>query len=90
VITYRNFIYLHENLVLLLGAIFSDPMKHKCPICGRVVEKPRREAGRVETGPDFYPFCSERCKLLDLGVWLEGRYRIVERESDSDKKDNEG
>jgi endogenous inhibitor of DNA gyrase (YacG/DUF329 family) len=22
------------------------------------------------------PFCSERCKLLDLAAWAEGRYRI--------------
>ncbi|RPJ85506.1 MAG: DNA gyrase inhibitor YacG [Acidobacteria bacterium] len=22
------------------------------------------------------PFCSERCKLLDLGRWLEGSYRV--------------
>jgi endogenous inhibitor of DNA gyrase (YacG/DUF329 family) len=22
------------------------------------------------------PFCSERCKLLDLGAWLDGDYRI--------------
>ncbi len=26
--------------------------------------------------PRWDPFCSERCKLLDLGAWLEGRYRI--------------
>jgi endogenous inhibitor of DNA gyrase (YacG/DUF329 family) len=24
----------------------------------------------------FRPFCSERCKLLDLGNWLGERYRI--------------
>ena len=23
-----------------------------------------------------YPFCSERCKLLDLGQWTEESYRI--------------
>jgi endogenous inhibitor of DNA gyrase (YacG/DUF329 family) len=30
-------------------------------------------------GPEaapFRPFCSERCKLVDLGNWLGGRYRI--------------
>jgi len=26
--------------------------------------------------PAWRPFCSERCKLLDLGRWLDGRYRI--------------
>ena len=23
-----------------------------------------------------FPFCSERCKLIDLGRWLGGRYQI--------------
>lgn len=25
---------------------------------------------------DFYPFCSQRCQLLDLGSWLKGDYVI--------------
>ena len=31
--------------------------------------------------PDDYPprpFCSARCKLLDLGNWLEDKYRVSE------------
>ena len=23
-----------------------------------------------------YPFCSERCRLIDLGLWASGEYRI--------------
>jgi endogenous inhibitor of DNA gyrase (YacG/DUF329 family) len=26
--------------------------------------------------PRFRPFCSERCRLLDLGSWMDGRYRV--------------
>jgi uncharacterized protein len=26
--------------------------------------------------PLWRPFCSERCKLLDLGKWIDGKYRI--------------
>ncbi|MEE9487399.1 MAG: DNA gyrase inhibitor YacG, partial [Candidatus Brocadiales bacterium] len=26
----------------------------------------------------FFPFCSERCKLIDLGKWVEGEHRIEE------------
>ena len=26
--------------------------------------------------PNWRPFCSERCKLADLGRWLSGDYRI--------------
>jgi hypothetical protein len=26
--------------------------------------------------PEYRPFCSERCKMADLGRWLTGDYRI--------------
>jgi len=38
----------------------------KCPIC-------RKE---TRQGDPFFPFCSQRCKLVDLGAWATGRYRI--------------
>ena len=25
----------------------------------------------------FFPFCSRRCKLIDLGAWLDAEYKIV-------------
>jgi endogenous inhibitor of DNA gyrase (YacG/DUF329 family) len=40
----------------------------KCPTCGRAVEWV--EASR------FRPFCSERCKLIDLGAWATEKYAI--------------
>lgn len=40
----------------------------RCPICKREVA-PRRE------NPAF-PFCSERCKLIDLGKWLGEEYKV--------------
>lgn len=27
--------------------------------------------------PDWRPFCSERCKLLDLAKWVDGTYRVA-------------
>ena len=41
-------------------------MKLDCPVCKKPVE--RRD-------PDF-PFCSERCRLIDLGKWASGAYVI--------------
>ena len=32
--------------------------------------------------PDWQPFCSERCRLLDLSHWLEGDYRVPVSETD--------
>ena len=39
----------------------------QCPICKK--DAPYQ-------GNPFRPFCSERCKLLDLDNWLSERYRI--------------
>jgi endogenous inhibitor of DNA gyrase (YacG/DUF329 family) len=39
-----------------------------CPICGL------RAAPRAEN--KAFPFCSPRCKLVDLGKWLDEKYRI--------------
>ena len=51
-----------------------------CPICGRKAE------------PRHRPFCSERCRLIDLGRWLGGNYRIagaaLPEESDLDAPDD--
>lgn len=41
-----------------------------CPRCGQMVST---------TTSDVFPFCNERCRLLDLGQWLDGRYRIAGR-----------
>lgn len=40
----------------------------KCPTCGK--EIPWTEAQR------WRPFCSERCKLIDLGDWADGSNAI--------------
>lgn len=38
----------------------------------------------------YRPFCSKRCKLIDLGQWATGAYRVPEQEpnsgSDEDKE----
>jgi endogenous inhibitor of DNA gyrase (YacG/DUF329 family) len=39
----------------------------------------------MERNP-FRPFCSERCKLLDLGNWLSGAYSIPG--TDTSNEDN--
>jgi uncharacterized protein len=44
--------------------------KVSCPICERTLES----QGPKEW-PDW-PFCSPRCKMVDLGRWLGGAYRI--------------
>lgn len=46
--------------------------KRKCPQC----RKGFTSAGLSDT-PSF-PFCTQKCKLLDLGTWLSDGYAVVE------------
>lgn len=50
-----------------------------CPQC--------KQAASLDAGNRFRPFCSERCKLLDLGEWMSGRYTIPVAEDDADSAD---
>ncbi|HNT34559.1 MAG TPA: DNA gyrase inhibitor YacG [bacterium] len=50
----------------------SLPRAHKCPTCGKPVE-PRKPQ---DPTPPEYPFCSARCKQIDLGRWFLGNYAI--------------
>ena len=59
------------------------PKTVACPNCGNPVPwTPESE---------WRPFCSERCRLIDLGEWLEERHRISEpSEDDSPREHDEG
>jgi hypothetical protein len=48
-----------------------------CPICKKPLEKD--EQGNYSR---FFPFCSDRCRLVDLGRWLDGKYQIPVRSDD--------
>jgi uncharacterized protein len=54
-------------------------MKRSCPICRKPVE--------LATAPNF-PFCSERCRLLDLGNWPSEKYVISEPAFDESMFEN--
>jgi hypothetical protein len=47
----------------------------RCPTCRKVV---------LRAEPDF-PFCSERCRLIDLGKWASGGYVISNPLNQSDQ-----
>ena len=54
----------------------------QCPICKKPVDE--AEIGKPTS---TFPFCSERCKLIDLGRWLDGKYQIPAVEGTSDDDD---
>ena len=54
-------------------------MKWRCPICRKPTDS--------EAQPEF-PFCSERCKSLDLGNWASEKYVISEPVIDESTPNN--
>ncbi|HIB54908.1 MAG TPA: DNA gyrase inhibitor YacG [Nitrospirales bacterium] len=62
-------------------------MAIRCPTCDKT--------GSIE-GNAFRPFCSERCRLLDLNSWLTDQYRVpvddggVEQDSDDTVREFSG
>jgi uncharacterized protein len=51
--------------------------KHPCPQCGK------------PSARETYPFCSKRCKDIDLNRWLSGGYAIPVR-PDEDETEGDG
>jgi hypothetical protein len=45
-------------------------MGKRCPICKRPLPPASDPASR------YRPFCSQRCQLIDLGVWLDEGYTV--------------
>ena len=50
----------------------------QCPTCDRVVE--------WNANSPWRPFCSERCKLIDLGAWASEQHAIPGNEVEAEDK----
>jgi uncharacterized protein len=61
-----------SNPTPLGGATPAKAGIRPCPICGK------------PSGEGFRPFCSQRCRDVDLNRWLSGSYAIVGREDDDE------
>jgi hypothetical protein len=53
----------------------KSTLKLRCPIC----EKP------VKSSDAGFPFCSDRCRTIDLGKWASGEYVIPSPVQDSEE-----
>ena len=45
----------------------------RCPICKKPVNV---ASGPGSSTPKYFPFCSERCRIIDLGNWAAEKYVI--------------
>jgi endogenous inhibitor of DNA gyrase (YacG/DUF329 family) len=52
-----------------------------CPTCGKKVE--------WTESSKFRPFCSERCKQIDLGSWAEEKYKIAGKAAEEEQDSGE-
>ncbi len=52
----------------------NPPKALFCPTCRKV----------VLATDDYFPFCSDRCRILDLGKWASGDYKISSPIQDPD------
>ena len=50
---------------------------HSCRVCGK----------SVKTAEPTFPFCSDRCRLVDLGKWFNESYRMTRRIDEVDEVD---
>jgi uncharacterized protein len=53
----------------------KEKLQLRCPICKK----------SVATGSSDFPFCSERCRTIDLGRWASGDYVIPSPLTDTEK-----
>ena len=58
---------------------YAFVMERRCPVCNKFSDS--------ERNADF-PFCSERCRLLDLGNWSSEKYVISEPAFDESMFEN--
>jgi uncharacterized protein len=49
----------------------------KCPICKKEVNE-----STVGRKGSTFPFCSDRCRTIDLARWLDGKYQIPVKPDD--------
>jgi endogenous inhibitor of DNA gyrase (YacG/DUF329 family) len=53
-----------------------------CPQCGQLTS--------LDQGNAWRPFCSQRCKLLDLGEWFSGSYAVAADQSEAAADQEDG
>lgn len=59
-------------------------------MCGKVIPSATTTPeGKKRINAPFFPFCSKRCRLLDLGAWLDERYRVPAKPAEQTEDNDE-
>ena len=72
---------MHLPILLFFNIGINMPTTFPCPRCGE---------SSTWTDNIFRPFCSERCKIIDLGAWANDQYTLPTEDSpqESDLSDH--
>ena len=54
----------------------------QCPICQKPIDE-----NELSKPASTFPFCSDRCRLIDLGRWLSGKYQITTSKDEGEGSD---
>lgn len=71
----------HLRLKPLMVLDYSKVMLDRCPHCKKKIHSKKNP---------YRPFCSERCKMIDLGKWLDEEYRVKGTPTDTEEKPASG
>lgn len=58
-----HFNHIHRDLPVIQAT--------RCPVCSKTLDG-------ISVQHRLFPFCSDRCRKIDLARWADGRYAIVE------------
>jgi len=56
----------------------NDGTVYRCPICRKILP---------HSDVTTFPFCSDKCRLLDLGNWVDGNYKVSRPLDPTDHED---
>lgn len=56
----------------------QKPLIVICPQCGK--------EHKWDSSNRFRPFCSERCKMIDLGKWANEEYRVSQPADENEQE----
>jgi endogenous inhibitor of DNA gyrase (YacG/DUF329 family) len=60
-------------------------------VCGKVIPSMTTTTeGKKKINAPFFPFCSDRCRVLDLGAWLNEKYAFPLQPDTDPESEEEG
>lgn len=72
---------MHTAFFNIYSITMTSTQKITCPTCGK--------ANTWNPENKFRPFCSDRCKLIDLGEWASETHKIAGEPADLQSDDTE-